>query len=33
MEGQEDLVCRLITCITHVVTLLIPIISLVIQSP
>ena len=33
LEGQGDLVSRLITAITHIVTLLIPIISLLSKSP
>ena len=33
LEGQGDLVSRLITPITHVVTLLIPIINLLTKSP
>ena len=33
LEGQGDLVSRLITPITHIVTLIIPIISLFTKSP
>ena len=33
LEGQGDLVSRLITPITHIVTLFIPIINLVTKSP
>ena len=33
LEGQGDLVSRLITPITHIVTLVIPIINLLTKSP
>ena len=33
LEGQEDLVSRLITPITHIVTLILPIISRLTKSP
>ena len=33
LEGQEDLVSRLVTPITHIVTLIIPIINVVTKSP
>ena len=33
LEGQGDLVSRLITPITHIVALIIPIINLVTKSP
>ena len=33
LEGQEDLLSRLITPISHIVTLIIPIINLVTKSP
>ena len=33
LEGQGDLVSRLITPITHIVTLIIPIINLLTKSP
>ena len=33
LEGQGDLVSRLVTPITHVVTLVIPLINLVTKSP
>ena len=33
LEGQGDLVSRLVTPITHIITLVIPIINLLIKSP
>ena len=33
LEGQGDLVSRLITPVTHIVTLIIPIINLLTKSP
>ena len=33
LEGQGDLVSRLITLITHIVTLIIPVITLLTKSP